>query len=202
LSGCWYLQLSLLLSACQAASIRTGLYVCLLQCLHASLPWCLSLSLLLYSTFQPAAVACLPLYLPACLKDYCFDCHPTSLLAQQPASIPACKPTGLLCLPVWFMPLCMPVTMPTCLYANQLSLFIVCHPVYYSFYQCGGSGLFIPDPDFYPSRIPDPRTATKERDEKKFVVITFKVATNFTKLHIILVLMCWRKKFGPSFKEL
>jgi hypothetical protein len=36
----------------------------------------------------------------------------------------------------------------------------------------------IPDPDFYPSRIPDlrsripdPKTATKERGEKKFVVI-------------------------------
>ncbi len=40
------------------------------------------------------------------------------------------------------------------------------------------------------SRIPDPKSATKERDEKKFVVITFYVATNFTKLHIILVLMC------------
>jgi hypothetical protein len=31
------------------------------------------------------------------------------------------------------------------------------------------------------SRIPDPKTATKERGEKKFVVITFYVATNFTK---------------------
>ncbi len=27
--------------------------------------------------------------------------------------------------------------------------------------QCCGSGMFIPDPDFYPSRIPDPKTATK-----------------------------------------
>jgi hypothetical protein len=66
-------------------------------------------------------------------------------------------------------------------------------------HQCCGSGMFIriPDPDFYPSRIPDlgsripdPKTATKERGEKKFIVITFYVATNFTKLHIILVLMC------------
>jgi hypothetical protein len=40
------------------------------------------------------------------------------------------------------------------------------------------------------SRIPKPKTATKERGEKKFVVITFYIATNFTKLHIILVLMC------------
>jgi hypothetical protein len=62
--------------------------------------------------------------------------------------------------------------------------------------------MFIPDPDFYPSWIPDPKTATKERGEKKFVVITFYVATNFTKLEIILVLKCGRKNFGPIFKEL
>jgi hypothetical protein len=63
--------------------------------------------------------------------------------------------------------------------------------------------MFIPDPEFYPSRIPDPRsqipdlgsrisdpgswipdpkTASKERGENKFVVIPFYVATNFTKL--------------------
>jgi hypothetical protein len=40
------------------------------------------------------------------------------------------------------------------------------------------------------SRIPDPKTATKERGEKKFEVIPFCVATNFTKLYIILVLKC------------
>jgi hypothetical protein len=59
----------------------------------------------------------------------------------------------------------------------------------------------IPDPDFYPSRIPDlgsrisdpgsripdPKTATKERGEKKFVVIPFNVALNFNS---ILVLKC------------
>jgi len=44
--------------------------------------------------------------------------------------------------------------------------------------------MFIPDPG---SRIPDPKTATKERG-KKIVVITFYVATNFTILQIILVL--------------
>ncbi len=58
--------------------------------------------------------------------------------------------------------------------------------------QCCGSGMF----------IPDPKTATKERNEKKLVVITFFGATNFTKLKIILFLKCWRKKFGPVFKEL
>jgi hypothetical protein len=40
------------------------------------------------------------------------------------------------------------------------------------------------------SGIPDPKTATKERGEKKFVVLPFYVATNFTKLKIILVLKC------------
>jgi hypothetical protein len=33
--------------------------------------------------------------------------------------------------------------------------------------QCCGSGMFIP------SRIPDPKTGTKERGEKKFIVIPF-----------------------------
>jgi hypothetical protein len=58
----------------------------------------------------------------------------------------------------------------------------------------------IPDPDFYLSRIPDlgswipdPKTATKERGEEKFVIKLFFVVTNFTKLNIILFLKCWRK---------
>jgi hypothetical protein len=51
--------------------------------------------------------------------------------------------------------------------------------------QCCGSGMFIPDHDFYPSWIPDPKRATKDRAEKKFVVMPFYVATNFTKLKII-----------------
>jgi hypothetical protein len=41
------------------------------------------------------------------------------------------------------------------------------------------------DPDFYSSRIPDPKTAIKERGEKQLVVIPFFVAINFTKLKII-----------------
>jgi hypothetical protein len=54
--------------------------------------------------------------------------------------------------------------------------------------QCCGSGMFIPDPHFYPSRIPDPETAKKERGEKKFDVIPFFVARNSIKLKIILFL--------------
>jgi hypothetical protein len=44
--------------------------------------------------------------------------------------------------------------------------------------------MFIPVPGSLTSdpgsRNPDPKTAAKERDEKKFVVIPFFVATNFT----------------------
>jgi hypothetical protein len=56
--------------------------------------------------------------------------------------------------------------------------------------------------DFYPSRFPHPKTATEERSGKKFVVIPFYVDTNFTKLKIISVLKCRKKKFGPIFKDL
>ena len=46
------------------------------------------------------------------------------------------------------------------------------------------------------------QNSNKREGWKKLVVITFYVATNFTKLQIISVLNCWRKKFGPIFKEL
>jgi hypothetical protein len=64
--------------------------------------------------------------------------------------------------------------------------------LWYRCYQCCGSGIKIRDPDFYPSRIPDPKTATKKRGEKKlvFILVPFFVATNFTKLKIISVLKC------------
>ncbi len=63
--------------------------------------------------------------------------------------------------------------------------------------------MFIPDPDFYPSRILDPKTATKESGEKKFAVIRYLyLATNFTKLKIILFLKCWRKKIWASFQTI
>jgi hypothetical protein len=49
---------------------------------------------------------------------------------------------------------------------------------FYNTYTVGAIGIYssvadlgclsrIPDPDFYPSQIPDPKTATKERSEKK-----------------------------------
>jgi hypothetical protein len=51
------------------------------------------------------------------------------------------------------------------------------------------------------SRIPDPKHQQK-RGGKKLVVKPFFLATNFTKLIIILLFKCWRKKFGPVFEEL
>jgi hypothetical protein len=57
--------------------------------------------------------------------------------------------------------------------------------------QCCGSGMFIPDPDFYSSWIPDPKTVTKWRVKKrKLVVIPFLVTTKFTKFKNILFLKC------------
>jgi hypothetical protein len=50
--------------------------------------------------------------------------------------------------------------------------------------------MIIPDPDFYPFRIPDPKTATQERGEKKLVFKPIFVAKNFTKLKIILFFKC------------
>ncbi len=56
----------------------------------------------------------------------------------------------------------------------------------------------IPDPG---SRIPDPKTAKKKRDKKKFVVIPFFVATNFIKLQIISFINV-EEKFLATFKKL
>jgi hypothetical protein len=65
-------------------------------------------------------------------------------------------------------------------YARGLTLFGVLLTLAGREGQCCGSGMFIPDSDFYPSRIPDPgsripdpKTATKESCEKKLVVIPF-----------------------------
>jgi hypothetical protein len=67
----------------------------------------------------------------------------------------------------------------------------------------------IPDPDFYPSwipdlgsRIPDPKTATKERGEKKLIVIPFYVATNFTKLGNYFSFEVLKKKIWANFQRI
>jgi hypothetical protein len=69
-----------------------------------------------------------------------------------------------------------------------------------TYLQCCGSGMFITDHDFYPSRIPDPKTATKERGEK-ISCHNFFVAVNFTKLKLILFLKCLRKNNLAQFSK-
>ncbi len=64
--------------------------------------------------------------------------------------------------------------------------------------------MFIQDPDFYPSRIPDLGSRISDlgsriqkqqenRGVKKICCHTFFVAINFTKFKIILFLECWKK---------
>ncbi len=60
---------------------------------------------------------------------------------------------------------------------------------------------FLPIPDLW-FRIPDPKTATKERDEKKIFVIPFYVATNFTKLKIIFSFEVLKKKIWANFQKI
>ncbi len=71
--------------------------------------------------------------------------------------------------------------------------------------QCCGSGMFIPDPDFYPSRIQDLGSQIQKQLQKRGVkknVKHFFCSTNCTKCKKKLFLNCSRKKFGPNFKEL
>jgi hypothetical protein len=69
--------------------------------------------------------------------------------------------------------------------------------------QCCGSGMIIPDPDFCPSRISDTRIqATKEKGAKKFVVLSFFVATNITKLKILLYFEQAKKKLWANLQRI
>jgi hypothetical protein len=59
----------------------------------------------------------------------------------------------------------------------------------------------IPDPDFYPSWIPGPKTAIKSRGEKKIVIIPFFGAINFTKLNYFIFEML-KKKIWANFQRI
>ncbi len=56
--------------------------------------------------------------------------------------------------------------------------------------QCCGSGMFIPDPDFYPSRISDPTTPPKRG--WRMCCPTFFLGSHITKCKIISVLNRYR----------
>jgi hypothetical protein len=62
--------------------------------------------------------------------------------------------------------------------------------------------MFIPDPDFYPSRIPDPKTATKERGEKKIVVLPFFCSHKFHKIAKYFIFLMLKKKMWQILKKL
>jgi hypothetical protein len=66
--------------------------------------------------------------------------------------------------------------------------------------QCCGSGMFIPDPDFYPSRIPDPKTATKERDEK--ICYTFFCSHKFHKIEYFFIFEMLKKKIWAKYQRI
>jgi hypothetical protein len=79
----------------------------------------------------------------------------------------------------------------------------------YIFSQCCGSGMFIPDPGswFLPipdpgSRIPDPKTATKERGKKKLNVKPFYVATKFNKIVNYFSFEVLKKKIWANFQRI
>jgi hypothetical protein len=59
----------------------------------------------------------------------------------------------------------------------------------------------IPDPDFYPSRIPDPKTATKERGEKKFFV-NFLCSHKFHKIANYFSFEVLKKKIWANFQRI
>jgi hypothetical protein len=58
----------------------------------------------------------------------------------------------------------------------------------------------IPDPDFYPSRIPDPKTAIKERGEKKFVD-NFLCSHKFHKIANYFSFEVLKKKIWANFQR-
>jgi hypothetical protein len=73
--------------------------------------------------------------------------------------------------------------------------------------QCCGSGMFIPDPDFYPSRIsdpgsriPDPKTATKKRGEQIFCQ-PFFCSHKFHKIVNYFIFEMLKKKLGQFSKN-
>jgi hypothetical protein len=70
--------------------------------------------------------------------------------------------------------------------------------------------MFIPDPGswFYPSRIPDPgsripdpKTVTKERGEKKFVIILF-CGHKFHKIEYYVIFEMLKKKILANFQRI
>jgi hypothetical protein len=71
---------------------------------------------------------------------------------------------------------------------------------------CCGSGMFSPDPDFYPSRIPDLRSRIQQQQQKRrgknFVCPTFFCKHKYHKIKkILLIFEQIKKQFGAIYEE-
>jgi hypothetical protein len=62
--------------------------------------------------------------------------------------------------------------------------------------------MFIPDPNFYPSRIPDPKTATTERGEKINGCHTLFCSHKFHKTENYFVFELLKKKILANFQKI
>jgi hypothetical protein len=60
----------------------------------------------------------------------------------------------------------------------------------------------IPDPDFYPSRIPDPKTETKERGEKECVAHNFLCSQKFHKIANYFSFEVLKKKIWANIQRI
>ncbi len=87
-------------------------------------------------------------------------------------------------------------------------------------FQSCGSGMFIPDPDFYPSRISDPgsripdfgsripelgsriQKQQQKRDERKFVVLPFFCSHKFHKLDYYFISEMLKNKNWTNFQRI
>ncbi len=58
----------------------------------------------------------------------------------------------------------------------------------------------VADPDFFPSRIPDPKTATKERGEEKIFCHTFLCSHKFHKIENYFSFEVLKKKIWANFQ--
>jgi hypothetical protein len=64
------------------------------------------------------------------------------------------------------------------------------------------SGSRIPDPYFYPSWIPDPKTATKERGEKTICSHNFLCSHKFHKIQNYFSFEVLKKDIWPNFQRI
>ncbi len=78
--------------------------------------------------------------------------------------------------------------------------------VWFPFMQCCGSGMFIPDPDFYPSRIPDPwsriQKQQQKRGVKKISCHTFLCSHKFHKIENYFSFEVLKKKILANFQRI